>query len=303
MNEQNNLGRRFSIKWLVISLVSLPMMLACIVIVSVSTLALKQGMESETFKTLKALATGTMLALDGVSSGNYSMQGDDLYKGEVNLSVELGELVDHYASANNGEITLFFGDVRRATTIKDTQGNPIVGTKADSRVVTEVLNGGNEFSRNDFEINGSLYYGYYVPVKDSTNQIVGMVCATKERETIEEYISLRETVIVGMAVVIYIICIVFATAIIKRRLQYPLNKLSDVARRMAKGDINIQLEKTSNDEFGDLTDDFTMMMKTIGDQVRVTEQVAEGDLTATYKKASDDDATGTSPRSAMRRRG
>ena len=123
MNEQNNLGRRFSIKWLVISLVSLPMMLACIVIVSVSTLALKQGMESETFKTLKALATGTMLALDGVSSGNYSMQGDDLYKGEVNLSVELGELVDHYASANNGEITLFFGDVRRATTIKDTQGN------------------------------------------------------------------------------------------------------------------------------------------------------------------------------------
>ena len=293
MNEQNNLGRRFSIKWLVISLVSLPMMLACIVIVSVSTLALKQGMESETFKTLKALATGTMLALDGVSSGNYSMQGDDLYKGEVNLSVELGELVDHYASANNGEITLFFGDVRRATTIKDTQGNPIVGTKADSRVVTEVLNGGNEFSRNDFEINGSLYYGYYVPVKDSTNQIVGMVCATKERETIEEYISLRETVIVGIAVVIYIICIAFATVIIKRRLQYPLNKLSDVARRIAKGDINIQLEKTSNDEFGDLTDDFTMMMKTIGDQVRVTEQVAEGDLTATYKKASDDDALGT----------
>ena len=219
MNEQNNLGRRFSIKWLVISLVSLPMMLACIVIVSVSTLALKQGMESETFKTLKALATGTMLALDGVSSGNYSMQGDDLYKGEVNLSVELGELVDHYASSNNGEITLFFGDVRRATTIKDTQGNPIVGTKADSRVVTEVLNGGNEFSRNDFEINGSLYYGYYVPVKDSTNQIVGMVCATKERETIEEYISLRETVIVGIAVVIYIICIAFATVIIKRRLQ------------------------------------------------------------------------------------
>ncbi len=89
MNEQNNLGRRFSIKWMVISLVSLPMMLACIVIVSVSTLALKQGMESETFKTLKALATGTMLALDGVSSGNYSMQGDDLYKGEVNRLINM----------------------------------------------------------------------------------------------------------------------------------------------------------------------------------------------------------------------
>lgn len=292
MNEQNKLGRRFSIKWLVISLVSLPMLLTCIVIVTVSTMTLRQGMESETFKTLEALARGTMLALDGVSSGDYSMQGDDLYKGEINLSEQMGALVDNYATANNGEITLFFGDVRRATTIKDAQGNPIVGTKADPKVAAQVLNAGKEYSRNDFEINGELYYGYYVPVTDSSNQIVGMVCASKERETINNYITVRQTFIVGTAVVIYVVCIFFATVVTKKKIQYPLNKLSDVAKKMARGDINIHLEKTSNDEFGDLTDDFMMMTKTIGDQVRVTEQVAEGDLTTTYKKASEDDALG-----------
>ena len=180
MNEQNKSGRRFSIKWLVIALVSLPMMMACIVIVTVSTMTLRQGMESETFKTLEGLARGTMLALDGVSSGEYSMQGDDLYKGDVNLSQEMGELVDNYASENNAEITLFFGDTRRATTIRDAQGNLIVGTKADAKVVAEVLNAGKEYCRNDFVIDGALYYGFYVPVTDSTNQIVGMVCATKE---------------------------------------------------------------------------------------------------------------------------
>ena len=293
MNEQNKLGRRFSIKWLVISLVSLPMMLACIVIVTVSTMTLRQGMESETFKTLEALARGTMLALDGVSSGDYSMQGDDLYKGEVNLSQQMGALVDSYASANNGEITLFFGDVRRATTIKDAQGNPIVGTKADPKVAAEVLNAGNEYSRDDFEINGALYYGFYVPVTDSTNQIVGMICASKDRETIRNYISLRQSFIIGMAVVIYIVCIFFATVVTKKKIQYPLMTLSDVARKMARGDINAHIERTSNDEFGDLTDDFKLMIKTIGEQVHVTEQVAEGDLTATYKKASEDDALGT----------
>ncbi|MDE7321497.1 MAG: cache domain-containing protein [Lachnospiraceae bacterium] len=293
MNEQNKLGRRFSIKWLVILLVSLPMMLACIVIVTVSTMTLRQGMESETFKTLEALSRGTMLALDGVSSGEYSMQGDDLYKGDVNLSQQMGALVDNYANANNSEITLFFGDVRRATTIRDSQGNPIVGTKADPKVAAEVLNAGNVYSRNDFEINGSLYYGFYVPVTDSSNQIVGMVCASKERDTINDYISIRQTFIVGMAIVIYVVCIFFATVVTKRKIQYPLNTLSTVARRMAKGDINVHIEKTSNDEFGDLTDDFILMIKTIGDQVRITEQVAEGDLTATYKKASEDDALGT----------
>lgn len=293
MNEQNKLGRRFSVRWLVISLVSLPMMLACIVIVAVSATTIRQGMESETFKTLEAIARGTMLALDGVSSGDYSMQGEDLYKGDVNISQEMSALVDNYASANNAQITLFFGDVRRATTIRDSQGNLIVGTKADPKVAAEVLSAGNEYSRNDFEINGELYYGFYVPVTDGTNQIVGMICASKERNTIKNYIFSREVFISLVAVVIYVICIVVATFISRRKIQQPLTKLSDAARRMAQGDIDIHLEKVSNDEFGDLTEDFMMMAKTIKDQVRVTEQVAEGDLTATYKKASDEDALGT----------
>ncbi|MDE6221841.1 MAG: cache domain-containing protein [Lachnospiraceae bacterium] len=293
MNGQNNVGGRFTIKWLVIALVSLPMMLACVIIVTVSTMTLRQGMESETYKTLKAMARGTILALDGVSSGEYSMQGEDLYKGDVNLSQELGDLVEQYANDNDGEITLFFGDVRRATTIKDSQGNPLVGTKADSKVAAEVLNGGREYNRNDFDINGSLYYGYYVPVTDSTNKVVGMVCASKDRETINDYINIRQSFIVGIAIVIYIICIFFATVVTKRKIQYPLNSLSNAAQKMAKGDINIHLEKSSNDEFGDLTDDFQQMAKTIGQQVRITEQVADGDLTATYKKASEEDALGT----------
>lgn len=292
MKEQNKLGHRFSITWLVISLVSLPMLLACIVIVAVSAATIKQGMESETFKTLEAIARGTMLALDGVSSGEYSMQGDDLYKGDVNISQQMSALVDNYASTNNAQITLFFGDVRRATTIRDSQGNPIVGTKADPKVAAEVLNAGNEYKRNDFEINGELYYGFYVPVTDGTNQVVGMVCASKERNTIKHYIFTREVFISLTAVVIYVVCIVFAMAISRKKIQYPLAKLSDAARRMAQGDIDIHLEKTSNDEFGDLTEDFMMMAKTIKEQVRVTEQVAEGDLTATYKKASEDDALG-----------
>ncbi len=293
MNEQNKTGRRFSIKLLVISLVSLPMMMACIVIVTVSTLTLRQGMESETFKTLEALARGTMLALDGVSSGEYSMQGDDLYKGDVNLSQEMGALVDNYAAENEAQITLFFGDVRRATTIKDAQGNSIVGTKADAKAAAEVLNAGNTYHRDDFVIDGNLYYGFYVPVTDSTNKIVGMICATKDRETIKDYISHRQTFIVAIAVLIYILCIFFATVVTKRRIQYPLNALSEVAKKMAKGDINVHINRTTNDELGDLAEDFKMMIKTIGEQVHITEQVAEGDLTATYKKASDDDTLGT----------
>ncbi len=293
MNYQNKMGRRFSVKWLVLLIASFPMLIACIVVVTISTLTLRQGMESETFKTLKALATGTEIALNGASSGEYSMQGEELYKGDVNLSVEMGDLVDRYAAQNNAELTLFFGDIRRATTIKNAEGQRIVGTAADAKVVEEVLNAGKEYSRNDFVIDGSLYYGYYIPVRDNSNKIVGMICATKDRETIRDYISKRQSFIVGMAILIYIICITIATIITKKRIQYPLANLSEVARKMSRGDIKLHVERTSNDEFGDLTEDFARMIDNIGEQVRITEQVAEGDLTATCEKASEDDALGT----------
>lgn len=293
MKEQNKSGRRFSVKWLVILLASLPMMLACIVIVAISTRTLRQGMESEVYKSLEAVARGAELVIDGVSDGEYSLQGNDIYRGNVDISETLGELMDQYAAANNSELTLFFGDVRRATTIKNPDGSRNLGTPADPKVVVEVLNAGNEYSRNDFDINGELYYGYYIPVRDSSGGIVGMICAAKERETINDYIAIRENFIVVVAICIYIVCIVFATIITKRKIQYPLISLSDAAKKLAKGDINVHLDKTANDEFGDLTDDFMMMVKTIGQQVHVTEQVAEGDLTASYKKASEDDALGT----------
>lgn len=292
MNEQNNVGRRFSVKWLVIALVSLPMLIACVVIVYVSNLAMREGMESETFQMLEAAARGTELALDGVSDGEYSVQNDHLYKGNVDLTERMGTLVDHYASAMDAEISMFYEDVRRATTIKDSQGQPIVGTKADSKITAEVLNAGNKYTSDDFVINGEHYYCCYIPVRNSANVVVGMICAAKDRDSINDYINVRQSFIIVMSVVIYFICIFFATVVTKRRIQYPLRKLSDVARKMARGDINIHLEKTSNDEFGDLTDDFVSMAKTIGGQVRITEKVADGDLTATYKKASEDDALG-----------
>ncbi len=205
----------------------------------------------------------------------------------------MGDLVDRYAAQNNAELTLFFGDIRRATTIKNAEGQRIVGTAADAKVVEEVLNAGKEYSRNDFVIDGSLYYGYYIPVRDNSNKIVGMICATKDRETIRDYISKRQSFIVGMAILIYIICITIATIITKKRIQYPLANLSEVARKMSRGDIKLHVERTSNDEFGDLTEDFARMIDNIGEQVRITEQVAEGDLTATCEKASEDDALGT----------
>jgi methyl-accepting chemotaxis protein len=92
--------------------------------------------------------------------------------------------------------------------------------------------------------------------------------------------------------VIYIICVSAAISITKKRFLSKLEKLSGVAQKMAVGDVEQHLERDSNDEFGDLTEDFAKMMDNIREQAKITEKVAEGDLTVNCKPASDKDVMG-----------
>lgn len=292
-------NHRFGVKWLVLSLSTLPMMVACIVIVFFAAWIIRDGMENESFRTLESMATGTMLTLDSLSSGDYQLVGEDIYKGDVNITQNMS-LLDQYAQANEVEITLFYGNVRRATTIRNTNGDRVVGTTADAKVTAAVLEQGQEYQARDVIINGEQYYGYYMPVRDNSGTIVGMAFAGKVRSEVTNYINACILFIVGLSVCIYIICVIIIVPVTKKKILYPLSKLSDVAKRTALGDINQQVERETNDEFGDLTEDFAVMIANIGEHAHITERVAEGDLTLACKPASERDVMGKAIKKMLR---
>jgi len=80
------------------------------------------------------------------------------------------------------DISYFHGDTRYITTITDSNGNMIVGTKAAPEVVSAVLNSGGEFYSDDVEVNGTRYFGYYMPVSADGSTVLGMTFAGKSRE-------------------------------------------------------------------------------------------------------------------------
>ncbi len=86
------------------------------------------------------------------------------------------------------DISYFQNDTRYITTITDTSGNVIIGTKAAPEVVSAVLDSGMDFYSDDVNVNGSRYFGYYMPVSKDNGIIVGMTFAGKSREETERTI-------------------------------------------------------------------------------------------------------------------
>ena len=122
-----------------------------------------------------------------------SVRGDYVYedgifkKGDINIT----DSTMLYDIKENSDIdtTIFWGDTRILTTIEDEYGVSAVRTKADSDVRQTVLeNGGNYFSKK-IDINGMDYIGYYTPLKNDDNSIVGMVFAGKPTESVYSQIG------------------------------------------------------------------------------------------------------------------
>lgn len=71
-------------------------------------------------------------------------------------------------------------------------------------------------------------------------------------------------------------------------------QLSDAAKEIAQGRVDINMVKYNNDEFGELVDEYTKVIENIKYQAKIAEEVAGGNLTIDVKPASPHDVLGNS---------
>lgn len=76
------------------------------------------------------------------------------------------ECFDSIKEKTGVDITLFEGDKRKITTIRKPDGERAVGTRASAAVVRNVLQKGEVYSSDDIVVNGTRYFGYYIPLTD-----------------------------------------------------------------------------------------------------------------------------------------
>lgn len=199
----------------IIAMCSLPMILLSLIIALYSSNVMMQGMQEEALGGLKNLCQSVSAAYDEIDAGDYRMEGEMLYKGDYSVT-ENEDVIDSFVKGTDADITIFFGDTRRATSLISAEtGERILGTKASDAVISAVLKNGGDFSATDITINNKNYYAYYQPLKDSSGQVVGMVFAGAPSEGIDNTIFSKRLSILGIALIILLISIAIVTILVK----------------------------------------------------------------------------------------
>lgn len=137
-----------------------------------------------------------------------------------------------------------------------------------------------------FVIIGALVMFLLYASYTTASTIVNMPVAEQEGY-LSSYSTFTAIIFVVMVIVISGISITMT-----RTIKLSLKDLQAAAGAMAKGQIDVKVEKRNNDEFGELIDDVGQLVQGIAEQTEVAKQVAEGNMTVNVIPRSDMDVMG-----------
>ena len=139
-------------------------------------------------------------------------------------------------------------------------------------------------------IKGKLMLGFLVPI---VLNIISIICSQLFTRRAESFKRFAVIFTYALGIVSVVITLMVATAII-RHIRISVEQLSDAAKQIALGRVDVHLEKHSEDEFGQLVDEYSKVIDNIKYQAHVAEEVANGNLTLTVNPKSSEDLLGNS---------
>lgn len=233
-----------------------PVLILGIITILFTVTMVKNSMMDEIKDALKGTAAATLAAYDQNTGDYLETSNGDIWKGSYNIS-KSENLVDRIKDNTGMDVTFFYGDKRIMTSATDENGNRILKSKAGDVIVEKVLNGGEEYFSEAVSIEGTLNYGYFMPVyqNGSDTDIVGMVFVGTNKQDKDAVIMRLLGSIVAAVVAIMLVCLLVSTKLastISRNIRTSIKTVE----KIAAGDLNVQVNNKllkSKDEIGDLS--------------------------------------------------
>ena len=234
--------KRLGVMAQLVMLCAIPMIIMVLVVTVYAIGKMRSMVQDTTMEGLENLCQSIYAAYEAIDSGDYRLEGDMLYKGDYCVT-EHEEVIDNFVKGSNADVTIFYGDTRRATSLRDkSTGERILGTKASDAVISTVIKEGKTYETSDVIINGEQYYAFYMPVFDSAGKCVGMVFAGQPATEATAQINQSTMMILGIAVLILIVaqivCIRIARALAKVIVQS-----EEILISLADGNLNLQVSE------------------------------------------------------------
>lgn len=185
--------------------------------------------------------------------GNWTVRNGVLYKGEEKIEDKV-DLIDELSKVFNGQVTIFNGDVRVVTTVREPSGARKIGSKASPFIVQKVIKERKPYlGRMNDDILNEHYAGYY-PLKNASGSVVGMLFVGLNAQDMNKTI---EDMIYSMAalVVVIVFFAFFASSTIIGDQMKKIDEIAATMKKIASGNLRIDnLRVTTTDEFGILAE-------------------------------------------------
>lgn len=257
---------RIDLKKKILSVAVLPVLLLGIVTIVITLTQVKSSLISEVKDSLSGTAATTLAAYNQHSGSYLRADNGDVWKGGYNIS-KSESLLDNIKEESGMDVTFFYENERIMTSAKDRDGNRILGSPAGEIIVEKVLKGGENYFSSSVSLDGTLNYGYYIPVyqKGTDSEPIGMIFAGVDKQAKDNTINGIILMVLLSVIFVMAACIVIAVIMsvsITRSLRKGISKVQKVADGELGSPIEEKLLKR-NDEVGDLAKAIDTLQKAL----------------------------------------
>ncbi len=182
----------------------------------------------------------------------------------LNRNYDLVDKVKHtvfqnvvYKGKDIGTATIFQDDVRISTNVLDKNGVRAVGTRIAEDVYNQVITKGEPWIGRAYVVN-DWYITAYEPIRNLTGSVIGILYVGVLEQ---KYLDIRNQAILAFilisgSVVLFSIGLSY---FLSRSISVPVQKLVLASKELSNGNLDVKVEKTSNDEIGQLADAYNSM--------------------------------------------
>ncbi|MBR1860612.1 MAG: methyl-accepting chemotaxis protein [Lachnospiraceae bacterium] len=210
----------------------IPLVVGALALTLVAVGELESNLVEGVYERLEVAATGANKYFE------YDIENGIIAQDETSF-----EFADSFKK-NGVDITLFKGNERYITSIRNADGSRNIGTTAADDIWA-ACQAGQTVKRDNVVIGGNKYYVFYMPIYDADGNVWGMSFAGEPMETVEAAITkiLITNILIGVAIVAVFAVVAF---LIARLVATPIKQLADTSEQLANGNLTVSLDAKSH---------------------------------------------------------
>lgn len=259
----------WKLKYKILFVALLPVLAVCIAVIIINNTVIKNTLLYKTENELQATAEALNTAYNQNSGEYFKNESGEIWKGTYNVSLSQ-KLVVEMSEKTGSSLTFFYGDERIVTSLKDKNGDYILGSKAGDYIKKKVLQNGEDVFSSRVSVDGTMYYGYYIPVEQNNgDEIVGMIFAGMPVKDVDKTINLVSGLlflVLGLVLILTVIVCFIASKGIAAAIEDSVL----VVQKMASGNLNVNINERTlkrKDEVGKLSASTKSLQESLHDMI------------------------------------